>query len=115
MVPCQSGQAILPSNCILNFGCRPVPDHNNGHVTYAALFCVFKVTSLYQPNDFLRSLHHFLTATFVFDYCVLLQRKMTINFFLLQTKINEQKISGNLDAPEGGFDALMQVAVCEKV
>ena len=24
-------------------------------------------------------------------------------------------ISGNLDAPEGGFDALMQVAACEKV
>ena len=33
----------------------------------------------------------------------------------LQTEINKQVISGNLDAPEGGFDALMQVAVCEKV
>jgi len=33
----------------------------------------------------------------------------------LQTKINQQIISGNLDAPEGGFDALMQVAACEKV
>lgn len=31
-----------------------------------------------------------------------------------QTKVNEQIISGNLDAPEGGFDALMQVAACEK-
>ncbi|XP_029179548.2 integrin beta-1 [Acropora millepora] len=31
-----------------------------------------------------------------------------------QTKINQQIISGNLDAPEGGFDALMQVAACEK-
>lgn len=30
-------------------------------------------------------------------------------------KIKEQVISGNLDAPEGGFDALMQVAACEKV
>lgn len=40
---------------------------------------------------------------------------MIIDFFLLQTKITEQKISGNLDAPEGGFDALMQVAVCENV
>ena len=29
--------------------------------------------------------------------------------------MNKQRISGNLDAPEGGFDALMQVAACEKV
>ena len=33
----------------------------------------------------------------------------------LQDSIKEQNISGNLDVPEGGFDALMQVAVCEDV
>lgn len=33
---------------------------------------------------------------------------------LFEQKIKEQVISGNLDAPEGGFDALMQVAACEK-
>jgi integrin beta 1 len=27
--------------------------------------------------------------------------------------INEVKISGNLDAPEGGFDAIMQAIVCK--
>lgn len=33
----------------------------------------------------------------------------------LQDSVKEQNISGNLDVPEGGFDALMQVAVCEDV
>jgi len=33
----------------------------------------------------------------------------------LQDSVKEQNISGNLDVPEGGFDALMQVAVCENV
>ncbi|XP_010569789.1 PREDICTED: retinoic acid receptor gamma [Haliaeetus leucocephalus] len=28
-------------------------------------------------------------------------------------RVSRQRISGNLDAPEGGFDAIMQVAVCE--
>uniref|UniRef100_A0A8C6SXD5 Integrin beta n=1 Tax=Neogobius melanostomus TaxID=47308 RepID=A0A8C6SXD5_9GOBI len=27
--------------------------------------------------------------------------------------VSQQQISGNLDSPEGGFDAIMQVAVCE--
>lgn len=27
--------------------------------------------------------------------------------------VGQQQISGNLDSPEGGFDAIMQVAVCE--
>lgn len=26
--------------------------------------------------------------------------------------VSRQQISGNLDSPEGGFDAIMQVAVC---
>lgn len=30
-------------------------------------------------------------------------------------KVNETLISGNLDAPEGGFDAIMQAIVCTKV
>lgn len=29
-------------------------------------------------------------------------------------KVNETQISGNLDAPEGGFDAIMQAIVCQK-
>lgn len=32
---------------------------------------------------------------------------------LFEDSVKEQNISGNLDVPEGGFDALMQVAVCE--
>lgn len=30
------------------------------------------------------------------------------------TKVKETNISGNLDAPEGGFDAIMQAIVCTK-
>lgn len=28
-------------------------------------------------------------------------------------KVNDTQISGNLDAPEGGFDAIMQAIVCQ--
>ncbi|ESO10276.1 hypothetical protein HELRODRAFT_139427, partial [Helobdella robusta] len=31
-----------------------------------------------------------------------------------KAKVNEVKVSGNLDAPEGGFDAIMQAIVCQK-
>lgn len=30
------------------------------------------------------------------------------------TKVKETNISGNLDAPEGGFDAIMQAIVCQR-
>lgn len=33
--------------------------------------------------------------------------------FLSQDKVRQAKVSGNLDAPEGGFDAIMQAVVCE--
>ncbi|NXI37336.1 ITB7 protein, partial [Galbula dea] len=29
-------------------------------------------------------------------------------------RVSSQRISGNLDAPEGGFDAIMQVALCQE-
>lgn len=35
--------------------------------------------------------------------------------FLLQNKLKKQESSGNRDNAEGVFDALMQVAACEKV
>lgn len=34
-------------------------------------------------------------------------------FLVLQTKVQEAKVSGNLDAPEGGLDAVMQAIACE--
>lgn len=34
---------------------------------------------------------------------------------ILKKKVAEQNISGNVDNPEGGMDALLQVAVCHKV
>ncbi|XP_036767972.2 integrin beta-2 [Manis pentadactyla] len=38
--------------------------------------------------------------------------KLTDNSSQFQTEVGKQLISGNLDAPEGGLDAMMQVAAC---
>lgn len=38
--------------------------------------------------------------------------KLTSNGKQFNTLVGQQQISGNLDSPEGGFDAIMQVAVC---
>ena len=37
------------------------------------------------------------------------------NTLILQNLIQTVTISGNLDEPEGGFDALAQVIVCQEV
>lgn len=34
-------------------------------------------------------------------------------YFLSQYEVQEAPVSGNLDAPEGGFDAIMQAIVCQ--
>lgn len=39
--------------------------------------------------------------------------KLTSDGKKFNTLVGQQQISGNLDSPEGGFDAIMQVAVCE--
>lgn len=39
--------------------------------------------------------------------------KLTNNSNQFQSEVGKQLISGNLDAPEGGLDAMMQVAVCQ--
>jgi protocadherin alpha len=38
---------------------------------------------------------------------------LTDNSTLFEEEVTAAKVSGNLDSPEGGFDALMQVIVCE--
>ncbi|XP_016298757.1 integrin beta-1-like isoform X2 [Sinocyclocheilus anshuiensis] len=38
--------------------------------------------------------------------------KLTSNGQQFNSLVGQQQISGNLDSPEGGFDAIMQVAVC---
>lgn len=38
--------------------------------------------------------------------------KLTDNSDQFQREVGKQLISGNLDAPEGGLDAMMQVAAC---
>lgn len=40
---------------------------------------------------------------------------MTLLCVLLQDTVAALNISGNVDNPEGGLDALVQVAVCEQV
>ncbi|EMP36956.1 Integrin beta-7 [Chelonia mydas] len=39
---------------------------------------------------------------------------LTDNASEFESRVSQQRISGNLDSPEGGFDAIVQVAVCEK-
>ncbi|XP_036383011.1 integrin beta-4 isoform X1 [Megalops cyprinoides] len=39
---------------------------------------------------------------------------LTSNITSFREKLQKERISGNLDAPEGGFDAILQAAVCQK-
>ncbi|XP_053869240.1 integrin beta-7 [Malaclemys terrapin pileata] len=39
---------------------------------------------------------------------------LTDNASEFESRVSQQRISGNLDSPEGGFDAIMQAAVCEE-
>lgn len=38
---------------------------------------------------------------------------LTDNIADFKNAVNKQKISGNIDTPEGGFDAMLQAAVCQ--
>ncbi|PIO30826.1 hypothetical protein AB205_0096720 [Aquarana catesbeiana] len=48
------------------------------------------------------------TSPFSFKHVL----SLTNNGSLFNELVGKQEISGNLDSPEGGFDAIMQVAVC---
>ncbi|NXK17862.1 ITB4 protein, partial [Arenaria interpres] len=39
--------------------------------------------------------------------------RLTSNINYFSRELSKERISGNLDAPEGGFDAILQTAVCE--
>uniref|UniRef100_A0A8C1KA43 Integrin beta n=1 Tax=Cyprinus carpio TaxID=7962 RepID=A0A8C1KA43_CYPCA len=39
---------------------------------------------------------------------------LTSNISTFRQKLQRERISGNLDAPEGGFDAILQTAVCQE-
>ncbi|NWH48231.1 ITB4 protein, partial [Fregata magnificens] len=39
--------------------------------------------------------------------------RLTSNINYFSQELRKERISGNLDAPEGGFDAILQTAVCE--
>lgn len=46
-----------------------------------------------------------------FSFKNVIQLTEDVNFFT--SELQAEKISGNLDAPEGGFDAMLQAAVCK--
>ncbi|XP_072566975.1 integrin beta-1-like [Paramormyrops kingsleyae] len=54
------------------------------------------------------SLHQHCTSPFSYKNVL----SLTSNGTEFNRLVSEQQISGNLDSPEGGFDAMMQVAVC---
>lgn len=39
--------------------------------------------------------------------------RLTSDIDYFSKELRKERISGNLDAPEGGFDAILQTAVCE--
>lgn len=39
--------------------------------------------------------------------------RLTSNINYFSQELRKERISGNLDAPEGGFDAILQTAVCK--
>lgn len=39
--------------------------------------------------------------------------RLTNNINYFSQELRKERISGNLDAPEGGFDAILQTAVCK--
>lgn len=45
-----------------------------------------------------------------FSYKTVIKLTNDLNFF--NSELQNERISGNLDAPEGGFDAILQAAVC---
>lgn len=46
-----------------------------------------------------------------FSFQNVIKLTQDVNFFT--SELQAEKISGNLDAPEGGFDAILQAAVCK--
>ncbi|NXS33277.1 ITB4 protein, partial [Pomatostomus ruficeps] len=40
--------------------------------------------------------------------------RLTNNISQFNEELHKERISGNLDAPEGGFDAILQTAVCKE-
>ncbi|CAE1317962.1 ITGB1 [Acanthosepion pharaonis] len=43
------------------------------------------------------------------------QLTLDLNTSLFAAKVREVPVSGNLDSPEGGFDAIMQAVVCDEI
>ncbi|XP_048579847.1 integrin beta-6 isoform X2 [Nematostella vectensis] len=76
---------------------------------------VDKTVMPYVQPDFVdepcrRELPGACVATYGFKHIL----SLVNNSNLFEDEVNKQVISGNIDDPEGGFDALMQVAVCEE-
>jgi len=68
------------------------------------LFIYFRL-----ENPCLNTEDEFCAPVFGFRH----QLEITANGGAFINAVNSTKISGNIDTPEGGFDALMQIAVCE--
>ena len=45
--------------------------------------------------------------------CLSPVKNITFFVIIVQGEVKRAQVSGNLDAPEGGFDAIMQAIVCK--
>lgn len=62
-----------------------------------------------DPHLFFRSVQHNCAPTFGYKHVLAL----TNDAERFNDIVKRQKISANIDTPEGGFDAIMQAAVCK--
>lgn len=88
---------------------RPAKWDKMGHHYIGWYYAFVHLTSYYFFN-FLRLARPWPDSDPPFSFQNVI--KLTSNLDFFNTKLKTETISGNLDAPEGGFDAILQAAVC---
>ena len=73
----------------------------NAVSSFSLLFCFSHLLRLASPWD---------NSDPPFSFQNVIKLTEDVDFF--DSELQSEKISGNLDAPEGGFDAILQAAVC---
>ncbi|KAJ8948573.1 hypothetical protein NQ318_007577 [Aromia moschata] len=84
--------------CVAPYGFRHHMTLSNNTHMFSNLLCGY---SLEHPCDGCAAPYGFKNAM-----------KLSTNVVRFSTEVQNANVSGNLDAPEGGFDAIMQAVVC---
>lgn len=73
------------------------------------IVCCITFLQEYFTSSFCSSIPYFCLPTFGFKHIL----PLTNDAERFNEIVKNQKISANIDTPEGGFDAIMQAAVCK--